>query len=540
MYRSNSTAVMAMLSVVLIILGGLALLKGGFYIAKHEGDTLHLVDIIMRMADGQVPHQDFMTPIGGLAFVPIVFFINQGLGIGISILAGQVLVAIVLFPAIWWVVTSRLSSRLAILFGGAVLVLVLALVHGEGQSSLSISMHYNRWAWALSFLAILTAIIPPEFRKNAFVDGILIGAMMSGLVMIKVTYFVAFLVPVIIGLILTGQKRTFIIAAVTGGTIAAGLTLWLGVVYWQAYFSDLITVLNSEGRSAPGLSFGSVISAPSYVGGSIVVLLGVIVLRGIQQREAGALLLMIIPGFFYVTYQNFGNDPQWLVLVGVLLLRLRPARGAVQIFGSDGRQTLNILASVALAFTTPSFVNMAMSPFRHYSIDTSNYTRILPDNKTYADLYGASIRLKKTTASVPLETFDPMFSNEPNPEDDPILWMGETLPECSVDVGMSTYFQKLTADLIENGVQTGSRIFAADIFNVHWIYADFEPLISGAPWYYGGLPGYASANYLIIPLCALSLDVRAELIDALNEHGTDGLTEITRSNSYILYKKLSD
>ena len=59
----------------------------------------------------------------------------------------------------------------------------------------------------------------------------------------------------------------------------------------------------------------------------------------------------------------------------------------------------------------------------------------------------------------------------------------------------------------------------------------------GAPWYYGGLPGYDSADYVVIPLCAMSEGVRAQTIKAITERGTDNLTEVARTASYILYKK---
>ncbi len=537
MSRPNPTALAAVLFAVLVALGGVALLKGGFYIAKHEGDTLHLIDIVLRMAEGQVPHQDFMTPIGGLAFAPIAFFVQQGMGIGMAILAAQVAFGLALLPAIWWLTSGRLSNGLGLLMGGSVLVLVLALVHGEAQDSLSISMHYNRWAWALAFLAIFAAAVPPQFRKSAIMDGIMIGTLMAGLVMIKVTYFAAFMVPVALGLLMTGQWRTFVAALVSGGVVAGILTAWLGVAYWEAYLTDLMTVANSEGRAAPGLPLSSVIGAPGYIGGSIIALFGVIVLRQTKNQSGGLVLLLLIPGFFYVTYQNFGNDPQWLLLLGVLLLALRPAAGTTQSMGNDGRQTLSVLGAIALAFATPSFVNMAMSPFRHHSINPEKYVSILPEASGHSDFYGVSARLDATVASVPLGTFDPMFRNEPTEDEDPVVWMGETLADCSVDMGISGYFREVTADMIANGVAPGSRVFAADIFNAHWLFADLEPLMYGAPWYYGGLPGYDSADYVVIPLCAMSEGVRAQTIKAITERGTDNLTEVARTASYILYKK---
>ncbi|MCB2159989.1 MAG: hypothetical protein KDD95_17150, partial [Rhodobacteraceae bacterium] len=53
--------------IVIAVLGGVALAKGGFYLGMHEGDAIHLAEIVLRMADGQWPHLDFMTPLGVLS-----------------------------------------------------------------------------------------------------------------------------------------------------------------------------------------------------------------------------------------------------------------------------------------------------------------------------------------------------------------------------------------------------------------------------------------------------------------------------------------
>lgn len=52
MTKSNTTALIAFLTAVFVAMGAAAVLKGGLYIGKHEGDTLHLMQIVFRMADG--------------------------------------------------------------------------------------------------------------------------------------------------------------------------------------------------------------------------------------------------------------------------------------------------------------------------------------------------------------------------------------------------------------------------------------------------------------------------------------------------------
>ena len=67
------------------------------------------MQIVFRMADGQIPHLDFMTPIGALAFWPIAMLVKSGLGIGMAVIWSQVIAALIFLPMLVWVARSRLS-----------------------------------------------------------------------------------------------------------------------------------------------------------------------------------------------------------------------------------------------------------------------------------------------------------------------------------------------------------------------------------------------------------------------------------------------
>lgn len=539
MSRPNPAVLLGILVAILVVLGGAAVLKGGFYTGKHEGDTLHMMQIVFRMAAGERPHVDIMTPIGGLAFAPIVLFVKAGFGIGMAALWSQIVIAAFFLPALWWVSLSRLSPRLAVAFGVIVMVLVLALVHGEAQRSVSISMHYNRWAWAAAFIAIVAAIIPPVHPKNHTIDGAVIGLMMTVLLMIKVTYFVAFALPVILALVLTGQRRALWVALSTGAGMVALLTLWLGVDYWIAYIHDLRTVAGSTVRARPGEPFGAVLGAPAYLGGSLLAVASVILLRQSRAATGGLVLLTLLPGFFYVTYQNFGNDPQWLLLLAVLLLALRPAGEVTNAMGWNMRQTLAICAAVAMALAAPSFFNLAYSPFRHLRVDTATYAPILPDGGVHTDLQSASLRVQRIDARIAMD--GPGSGLEAYAEaagrDEPPSFLGETFPTCAIELGLPAFFKAIADDLEQAGLANGKRLFAADVFSSYWLYGSLVPLMHGAPWYYGDLPGYDSADYLLVPICPVAQDIQTTILEAIKEHGTDDLTEIRRTPLYILYAK---
>ncbi len=538
MSRPNPTVLFGFFVAVIVAMCGVSLLKGGVYIAKHEGDTYHMLEIIFRMADGQWPHLDFMTPIGALAAAPVALFVRLGYGVGMSFLMAQaIVIAFLLFP-LWWAAWSRFTGFLPYLFGFFVIVLTVALVHGESEPSISLSMHYNRWAWAITFIAIAIAALPNQGTARPLLEGVILGAAMAALVMMKATYFAAFALPLAIALVLRGAVKTLVIAVLTGVAIAGLITAFAGVEFWQAYFGDLLFVAQSEIRAAPSGSLKDVIAAPAHVGGSLLLVLGVILLRQADQGIGGLILLLLVPGFFFVTYQNYANDPQWLLLLGLLLLAMLPNVEMRNGLGWDLRTALMLTATASFALAAPSFLNLAYSPFRHYKIDVAKYTPLIPRSGVHSDLQVAKLRGERVFARMPQDgQGSPYASYAAGTKiDEPLVFMGETLPECETDLGLPVFFDAIAVDLDEAGLTQGRRLLAADLFSSYWLFGPLEPLKGGAPWYYGGLPGFDSADYLLVPLCPIIPRVRQMILEAVKDSGIP-LTEFRRTPLYILYRK---
>ncbi len=535
MNRANPTVLFGFFVAVIAAMCGVALLKGGFYLGKHEGDTFHLMQIVFRMADGQWPHLDFMTPIGALAFAPIALFVKLGFGIGMSILLSQALVSVVFLPAVWWVSYSRMQGMLPYLFGLIIFVLIAALVHGEAQRSVSISMHYNRWAWAAAFVASAVAVLPGRAPARPVVDGVIIGLLMFALLMTKVTYFAAFAIPILAGLILHGTFKTLFVTLLTGILAMAALSIFSGLDFWAAYLGDVLSVALSEVRPSPSEPFGAVVGAPAYIGASLVLITGVILLRQAGASTGGVLLLLLTPAFFYVTYQNFGNDPQWLLFLGVLLIAMQPDMDIRNGFGWDMRTAIKITAAMAFAMAAPSFFNLAYSPFRHYYVDEADYSRMLPRSVQHSDIFATNIRMARTDTEVPLnvEGTGLVAYAEIAGRDEPTVFKGEVLPDCELMIGLPAWFDVIVADLEEAGLADGKRLFAADLFSSHWLFGSLEPLKNGAPWYYGGLPGIESADYLLVPLCPVIPELRTQILENIETAGLE-FNEIRRTSLYIL------
>lgn len=524
----------ALLLGLILVFGGLPFLKGGFYLGKHEGDTMHLAELVLRMADGQWPHLDFMTPIGIMALWPIVLFIDAGQGFGHAIFWSQVMVALVLAPAVLRVAASRLTGPWPWAYGALVMVLCLALVHGEAERSVSISMHYNRWAWAVSYIILPLAILAPLGRPRPWLDGALIGLGLALLVLTKVTYFVSFAPAIMVALLARRDWAAIAAAALAGLAVAGLMTAAAGVGYWFAYLSDLRTVAGSDVRAAPGEELGVVISAPMYMGASFALLAAVVFLRQAGRMVEGLALLVVMPGFFFVTYQNFGNDPQWLMLLVLFAFLLRPASGVTNGFGWDLRQALSVVGLMALAFGVPSVLNLVYSPFRHMAATTKDQVALLPGLPAHADVFTTELRLYRTNETLAVDLPGDAFAAyraRAKREDEAFL-NGEKLRECELTSGMNAWFEVVSADLEAAGY-AGKRLIGTDLFSLYWAFGDFKTVKGAAPWYYGGLSGVENADYVVVPVCPMAASIRSGMLEDMKEGGWT-VTEVRRTPLYIL------
>ncbi len=534
MTKKRGLILFALLAGLIIVMGGLPILKGGFYLGKHEGDTLHLAELVLRMADGQWPHLDFMTPIGYLAIAPIAWFVKAGAGMGHAIFYAQIAVALVLLPAVMRVALSRLPGLWAYAYGALLMIFCLALVHGEAQVAVSISMHYNRWAWAIAYVVLPLAVLAPTGRPRPWLDGTLIGLGLAVLVLMKVTYFVSVAPAILVALLARRDGRAIAAAAIAGLAVAAAMTLAAGIPFWFAYLNDLRTVAGSEIRAAPGEEFSAIISAPLYMGASMALLAVIILLRQSGRAVEGLALLVAAPGFVYITYQNFGNDPQWLPMLVLFAFLLRPEAGQKNGFGWDLRQALTTTGILAAAFGLPSVLNLAYSPFRHLSAPTEHQVPLLPRMPEHRDMFTTEVRLYRVDQTKAADRYgSPFQSYRRAAKREDMAWLnGRMLEECELSSGMNAWFEVVSDDLAKAGY-AGSHIMGTDLFSLYWAFGDFKPVKGAAPWYYGGLSGVANADYIVIPTCPMAPSIRAGMLRDLNKQGWT-LTEVRRTPLYIL------
>lgn len=524
------------LTAVAAVLGGLSVAKGGLYITMHEVDTVHLVDAIMRMAEGQVPHLDFMMPIGILALFPILAPLGSGADLGQAMLISQALVALLLLPALWWTALSRFPGPLGYAFGAVVLVFVFALVFGTTGTAISFSLHYNRWCWAFAFIVVALAAVDPSGPRRPVLDGVLLGLLLSVFALMKVTYFAALALPVALALILRREVTALLMAAVSGLLVAAIVTLVFGFGYWMAYLDDLLIVASSEVR--PGhIKLTDLLSAPVHLGASMVALAAVVLLRQAGARQEGLILLLLLPAFVYISYQNFGNNPVWLVLLGLLVLRWSPSPGTLNRQGWDMRSAAQIVAAVAFALTAPLILNMAHSPIRNFNTDVAKFVSLIPGGAPHNSLQIVAYRVGEVLAETPLQGIELGRGGavEKDAEEELLsTLLGEAFPDCSVTVGSTAWMERIALD-VARILPAGTAILAADVVSSYWLYTDLDPLPGGAPWYYGGAPGFENADHLVVPLCPVHETAQRLVIDRVFESGAE-LVELERTDLFILVR----
>ena len=221
--RCASPSLLAALSVALLALDWLIFVRPGVtYAAVAPNDFLLFADLSHRFAQGQVPHVDFHTPLGWLSMwlLRAGFLLQEGFAGAPE--AADMLMLAMLLPLACAVLAGRVPTGAAAAILGAVFGMTVAPWWlGSTGWSTDPGLHYNHWGWSLLTVLLLVGL-PGGGQWRWLADGAVVGALLSLLFFVKITYWAAGMgFVVLFGVALGGFRR----AAVLGLSLFAACVL---------------------------------------------------------------------------------------------------------------------------------------------------------------------------------------------------------------------------------------------------------------------------------------------------------------------------
>ena len=375
--------------------------------------------------------------------------------------------------------------------------------------------------------------------RNEVLDGVFAGLCVAALVLIKLTFVVA-LVPFGLVVVLHDRRGRFFLTALVSVAAVLGLvTLFLGGgAFWLAYLRDLLLVAGSDLRAYPGEDFGSLIGKPAFMPGTVALLTAIVFWRKTKRMREGLLLLILAPGWIYITYQNWGNDPKWLFLLAILLLAIPAPDDAKPFWSVPAARFGQALALVCLSLFAPSMVNLATSAPRHLLLDEKEFAPIFNDlARSDLRVMIATHRLPNTQGKMQGISFGPVEEDDAGEATEPLRLNGEELAYCQTVTGLVGWMRVAAEQLGAVEEAVGRTVMAADLLDVLWLFGPFERTPDIGPWYYGSDRGFEAVDYVMVPLCPMSIRARERKLNLMEEKGWT-LEEVIRTDLFILLRRL--
>jgi len=506
---------------------------GSVLIMSFQGDALHMAQTVLRVANGEIPHRDFQTPLGIMAFLPISTLVNLGFGIGKAFAYAPSLLGIISLPAVYWLGLTRLKPSGALLFGTVFLALLFAYVHGGLLPTTAVSMYYNNWGWAIAMPVVLLVMLPgPKGRLAFWFEVLILGFGMGFLTLSKATYAVFLLPAILLALGMDGAWRKLIASAVVATVFLAIVTIPLGgIAYWVGYVSDLLTVSKAPTRPQAGLRLGDMVLSARHFPGAVALLTAVVFLRQARLQKESLLLLLLGVGWMLITYQNWENDPHWMVLAGLLIFSMSTKIELYNSLGWPLRNALRFVAVGLIVMGLPLTYTQMQSVVLHNGLNSKHFGNTLAIN-TQADFRFRDPKRGLVWKKEPFEGLSNGLA------DINISRLGdEALPNCGKDNGLFADLQATGRRLDEIVGTEGKTALYTDWVNAIWMFSDLKPLPSGAPWYYGGTPGFENADFLVVPICPTGPFVRRIILEQIAADPLLKFVEVERNELFILLKK---
>lgn len=515
--NSNRNFLMMMISLI-SVQGFLIWATGNVYVNAHELDVLHALEGALRVADGERPHLDFMTPLGVLTFAPPAILLNLGFGRGAAIAFSGIFIAIMALPALYWVGSSRLSGRLRWVWGASLILLITASIFGETAGNNSFSMYYNRWSWAVAFIVMSAVALPSENRKSDNIDALVIGSGMAFLALCKMTFFAGFFPGILLALLYKRKWRVLLIGGLVGLAVMALVTVWAGgVSYWIEYINDLRFVQSVNLGERNG-GWSGYIASPTGTFAVVSIIVAAVFLSKSDNQDMALSVLFFAPGFIFVTFNNWGVEPKYLVFLALLIWV-----GAQKNTLAAAGFALLLIGSLA-----PTLLNIALSNLRPFAFNKGAYEAVFTGEGAGALMFKSErIHIPKTAMGFPETPYQISTVDGDT----------HTLPECTISQGNLGQDRSIM-DLLTSLELESEGVLVADAFSSYWMFGDFKRLKGAAIWQYGGDYGAADAGILVVADCPSSPIRRKTILDGIKDagYGLSLIEEGERASIYRLIK----
>lgn len=211
-------------------------LPGQTVTTRYLNDLFVILDGAYRVAAGQVPNQDFHTPLGPFAYYLSAAGYALSGTLGGAMPTAMALITLLLALPMAHVLGSRLHPFLAIPYGVFLLLIVAVPINlGEGVTALSFAKFYNRIGWAALGVLLIMYLRPQSTdRHQALLDTACAAALTLLMLYTKLSYGAAALAFLVFMLLDRQQRRWS--ASALGITILAALLIEL---IWQSSLAHL-------------------------------------------------------------------------------------------------------------------------------------------------------------------------------------------------------------------------------------------------------------------------------------------------------------
>jgi hypothetical protein len=270
-------------------------------------DVFTLLNGGYRIYEGQSPGAGFSNPIGPLVYGLVSLGMRvQGFPSLAAVPISQVIFLFIAAALAWSVAWRRVPAPYAALF--TVLVSILAVSDrplGYSFSITTYAMLYNRDGWLLYASLLLLVLLPRRDNspggRAAAADGIALGLLLGLLFYDKVTFFIAAICAVALGLILGTLPRRPLLGAgaVAGFAVVGTLARLLFQLNLAGYITDLIAAAQVQEGSARLGDLERSVAFNTPIAIVAIVVVGILLLRA---HRAGAtrrqLIRMLVPAMF--------------------------------------------------------------------------------------------------------------------------------------------------------------------------------------------------------------------------------------------------